>query len=439
MVVVELKEFVMAEIDKNRAEEQTQSEYYRKAVLELHQSPERLNELITVSKPTGWVALCIVVLLLSGCVIWSVLGRLPTNVAGPGILLSEGGRIYEVTAISDGALSNMAVRVGDRVEPDQLLAEITQADAEREIRGARAQLADRIADLARAISYRDEEAKLRGESITRQQQALDLRVRLGRQREETLRQRIQTTETLFRDRIVTQSEVLTLQQELAVVLQDASNANSEYARLEAEELQINNTAARRIREAEAAFDEAGRRVNTLEEALEYSSRILAPVAGEVKEMRALQGARMRSGQTVLTLESRGVGIEAVIFLSPSNGSRVKVGMPVRIAPSNAPREEYGTVTGHVVSISNFPLSFEAIQASVRNEGLARSFMERGPPYEAIVRLERDAATASGYRWTSGKGVSVVLASGTTLTADVTIEFRRPIEIVIPALRDLLKL
>jgi HlyD family secretion protein len=439
MVVVELKEFVMAEINKNRAEEQTQSEYYRKAVLELHQSPERLNELITVSKPTGWIALCIVVLLLSGCVIWSVLGRLPTNVAGPGILLSEGGRIYEVTAISDGALNNMAVRVGDRVEPDQLLAEITQADAEREIRGARAQLADRIADLARAISYRDEEAKLRGESITRQQQALDLRVRLGRQREETLRQRIQTTETLFRDRIVTQSEVLTLQQELAVVLQDASNANSEYARLEAEELQINNTAARRIREAEAAFDEAGRRVNTLEEALEYSSRILAPVAGEVKEMRALQGARMRSGQTVLTLESRGVGIEAVIFLSPSNGSRVKVGMPVRIAPSNAPREEYGTVTGHVVSISNFPLSFEAIQASVRNEGLARSFMERGPPYEAIVRLERDAATASGYRWTSGKGVSVVLASGTTLTADVTIEFRRPIEIVIPALRDLLKL
>jgi HlyD family secretion protein len=439
MVVVELKEFVMAEIDKNRAEEQTQSEYYRKAILELHQSPERLNELITVSKPTGWIALCIVVLLLSGCVIWSVLGRLPTNVAGPGILLSEGGRIYEVTAISDGALSNMAVRVGDRVEPDQLLAEITQADAEREIRGARAQLADRIADLARAISYRDEEAKLRGESITRQQQALDLRVRLGRQREETLRQRIQTTETLFRDRIVTQSEVLTLQQELAVVLQDASNANSEYARLEAEELQINNTAARRIREAEAALDEAGRRVNTLEEALEYTSRILAPVAGEVKEMRALQGARMRSGQTVLTLESRGVGIEAVIFLSPSNGSRVKVGMPVRIAPSNAPREEYGTVTGHVVSISNFPLSFEAIQASVRNEGLARSFMERGPPYEAIVRLERDTATASGYRWTSGKGVSVVLASGTTLTADVTIEFRRPIEIVIPALRDLLKL
>jgi HlyD family secretion protein len=93
----------------------------------------------------------------------------------------------------------------------------------------------------------------------------------------------------------------------------------------------------------------------------------------------------------------------------------------------------------VVSVSDFPMSFEAIQASVRNDSLARSFMERGPPYEAIVRLERDPATSSGYRWTSGKGVSVVLTSGTTLTADVTIEFRRPIEMVIPALRDLLNL
>ena len=136
-----------------------------------------------------------------------------------------------------------------------------------------------------------------------------------------------------------QSELLNLQQELALILQDISNVNSEYARLEAEELQINNTSARRIREAEAAMGEAGRRVNTLEEALEETSRLVAPVAGEVKEMRALQGARMRAGQSVLALESRGTGLEAVVFLPPSIGSRVKSGMPVRVATSNAPREQ----------------------------------------------------------------------------------------------------
>jgi len=439
MVVDKREEMVMSHGEKNSVEEQTSSQKYRKAVLQMHPSPERLNELITVSRPTGWLALSVVILLLSGIMAWSILGRLPTNVTGTGIMLSEGGRLYEITVLTDGALRNIAVRVGDRVEPGQLLAEVTQADAERELRGARIQLADRVTDLARAITYRDEEAALRRESITRQQEALELRVRLGRQREETIRQRIQTTEVLFRDRIITQSELLNLQQELALILQDISNVNSEYARLEAEELQINNTSARRIREAEAAMGEAGRRVNTLEEALEETSRLVAPVAGEVKEMRALQGARMRAGQSVLALESRGTGLEAVVFLPPSIGSRVKSGMPVRVATSNAPREQYGTVMAQVVSVSDFPMSFEAIQASVRNDSLARSFMERGPPYEAIVRLERDPATSSGYRWTSGKGVSVVLTSGTTLTADVTIEFRRPIEMVIPALRDLLNL
>lgn len=439
MVVDKREEMVMSDGEKNSGEEQTSLQKYRKAVLQMHPSPERLNELITVSRPTGWLALSVVILLLSGIMAWSILGRLPTNVTGTGIMLSEGGRLYEITVLTDGALRNIAVRVGDRVEPGQLLAEVTQADAERELRGARIQLADRVTDLARAITYRDEEAALRRESITRQQEALELRVRLGRQREETIRQRIQTTEVLFRDRIITQSELLNLQQELALILQDISNVNSEYARLEAEELQINNTSARRIREAEAAMGEAGRRVNTLEEALEETSRLVAPVAGEVKEMRALQGARMRAGQSVLALESRGTGLEAVVFLPPSIGSRVKSGMPVRVATSNAPREQYGTVMAQVVSVSDFPMSFEAIQASVRNDSLARSFMERGPPYEAIVRLERDPATSSGYRWTSGKGVSVVLTSGTTLTADVTIEFRRPIEMVIPALRDLLNL
>jgi HlyD family secretion protein len=439
MVVDKREEMVMSHGEKNSVEEQTSSQKYRKAVLQMHPSPERLNELITVSRPTGWLALSVVILLLSGIMAWSILGRLPTNVTGTGIMLSEGGRLYEITVLTDGALRNIAVRVGDRVEPGQLLAEVTQADAERELRGARIQLADRVTDLARAITYRDEEAALRRESITRQQEALELRVRLGRQREETIRQRIQTTEVLFRDRIITQSELLNLQQELALILQDISNVNSEYARLEAEELQINNTSARRIREAEAAMGEAGRRVNTLEEVLEETSRLVAPVAGEVKEMRALQGARMRAGQSVLALESRGTGLEAVVFLPPSIGSQVKSGMPVRVATSNAPREQYGTVMAQVVSVSDFPMSFEAIQASVRNDSLARSFMERGPPYEAIVRLERDPATSSGYRWTSGKGVSVVLTSGTTLTADVTIEFRRPIEMVIPALRDLLNL
>ena len=110
-----------------------------------------------------------------------------------------------------------------------------------------------------------------------------------------------------------------------------------------------------------------------------------------------------------------------------------------MAPANARREEFGTLIGEVASISDFPVSLEEIQAILNNHELARSFMSEGPPYQVIIRLERDAETSSGYRWTSSRGAGVTLGSGSTLQADVTVNFRRPITMVIPALRDLLNL
>lgn len=416
-----------------------QRETYRKAALQQLGSPERLNELIAVTRPTAWIAFVIVAVILVGVVVWSVVGRLPTHVPGNGILLAEDGRMLDVTTRAGGTLRVLNVRVGDQVQAGQVLAEIGQADAERELRGARETVAERTRDLERAGVLGVQEANARRESIARQREALDLRAQLGQQREQVLRQRLRQTEVLFRDRIVTQGEVLALQQELAAVLQEISNASSERARLGTEELELGRVAEQRVREAEVALSEARRRADALQEGLQEATRLLAPVSGQVTELRALQGALLRDGQTVLTVENRGTGLEAVTFVSASSGKRISPGMTVRVAPSTVRREEYGTLVGRVVSVSDFPVSFEAIRILVQNDELARSFMERGPPHKVVVTLERDAVTASGYRWTSSRGVGVVLSSGTTLNADITVELRRPIDMVIPALRDLLNL
>jgi HlyD family secretion protein len=114
-------------------------------------------------------------------------------------------------------------------------------------------------------------------------------------------------------------------------------------------------------------------------------------------------------------------------------------MTVRVAPSTVRREEHGTLIGRVISVSDFPVTFEAVRALVQNDDLARSFMEGGPPHQVVIALERDPSTASGYRWTSSRGVGVSLSSGTALNADITVELRRPIGMVIPALRDIFNL
>ena len=417
----------------------SQRESYRKAALQQLGSPERLNELIAVTRPTAWIAFVVVAVILAGVVVWSVVGRLPSHVPGHGMLLAEGGRILEVNVRGNGTLRALNVRVGEQVQAGQVLGEIGQADGERELRTARETVAERTRDLDRARVLGMQEATARRESIARQREALELRGQLGEQREQVLRQRLRQTEALFRERIVTQNEVLGLQQELATVLQERSNAISERARLGAEELELGRLAEQRVREAELALAEAGRRAAALEESLQEATRLIAPVSGQVTELRALQGAQMRDGQAVLTIENRGTGLEGVAFVGAASGKRITPGMAVRVAASTVRREEYGTLIGRVVSVSDFPVTLDAIRALVQNDDLARSFMERGPPYQVVIALERDAGTASGYRWTSSRGVGVSLSSGTTLNADITVELRRPIDMVIPALRDLLNL
>lgn len=416
-----------------------QRETYRKAALQQLGSPERLNELIAVTRPTAWLAFLVVASLLAGVVAWSVVGRLPSHVAANGILLAEGGRLIEVSARGSGILRSLNVRVGDQVQNGQVVGEIAQVSAERELREARETILERMRDLERASVVGLQEANARRESIARQREALNLRFQLGQQREQTLRQRLRQTEILFRDRIVPQNEVLALQQDLAAILQEISNAVSERARLGSEEIELGRMAEQRAREAELALVEARRRAEAIEEGLQVATRLLAPVSGQVTELRALQGALMRDGQAVLTVENRGTGLHAVTFVSASNGKRITPGMSVRVAPSTVRREEYGTLIGRVVSVSDFPVSFDAIRLLVQNDELARSFMDRGPPHKVVVSLEQDGGTASGYRWTSTRGVGVVLSSGTTLNADITVELRRPIDMVIPALRDLFKL
>jgi len=416
------------------------SEIYRKAALEHLGSPERLNEMISITKPTTWLALSVVGLILAGAVTWACIGRLPTHVAGNGLMLVEGGRIHGVNTAGAGVLRELSVRVGDVVEAGQVIGRLTQSDVERDVRLAREQIEERERDLERARTVSAQEAAARLESVTRQQATLELRITLGRQREDVLRQRVRLTENLFRDRIVTQNELLTLQQELSLTLQDISTAISERARIAADQVESSRISEQRVREAELMLNEVTRRLERLTGGLNETSLVIAPVSGEVKELRTVQGAVMREGQPVLTIESRGSGLEALVFIRSSrSGTAIRPGMSARVAPANARREEFGTLIGEVASISDFPVSLEAIRAMLNNDDLARSFMNEGPPYQLIIRLERDPGTSSGYRWTSSRGAGVILASGSTLQADIAVDFRRPIAMVIPALRDLLNL
>jgi multidrug efflux pump subunit AcrA (membrane-fusion protein) len=108
----------------------------RKAALDKLASPERLDVLVEVTSPMGWLALWTIGGVLAGAILWSVFGSITERVDGHGILLH--GALREVRASGDGTIESLTVSLRDRVEPGQVIATLAAQSPRHDIGQARA-------------------------------------------------------------------------------------------------------------------------------------------------------------------------------------------------------------------------------------------------------------------------------------------------------------
>src|SRR3546814_10691368 len=115
-----------------------------------------------------------------------------------------------------------------------------------------------------------------------------------------------------------------------------------------------------------------------------SSDITAPASGHVTEITVAEGGLIREGQSLLTFQTGGSGLELLLYIPPQHGKKVQAGTPVQIAPSTAKREEFGTLIGTVKSISAFPVTLDGMRAALQDRKSTRTFSREGPPFMARV-------------------------------------------------------
>jgi HlyD family secretion protein len=221
--------------------------------------------------------------------------------------------------------------------------------------------------------------------------------------------------------------------------QEVADARNQMAQLDLQLLDLSGQAEQRNADADRALGDARRRVEELEQRLARQREVRAPAAGRITEIRAPRGAAVRAGEAILTLEDGTDRLELVAFLPPQQGRRVRAGMPVRVSPGTARWEEFGAMLGEVTSVSEFPATREGMLSILRNGELVTSFSRQGAPYMARIALQPDAQSLSGYRWSSARGNSVRVASGTLATADVRVAEQAPITLVLPLLREITRI
>jgi HlyD family secretion protein len=156
----------------------------------------------------------------------------------------------------------------------------------------------------------------------------------------------------------------------------------------------------------------------------------------VVEVLVNPGRVVGVGDIVVTLEvaNRVNELEAVIYMPPNDGKKVRPGMEVKVSPSTVEVEVYGYIEGLVKHVSEYPASKAGMERVLGNTDLANAFSTGEPPIAVIVELLTDTATVSGYQWTSLEGPDDDIRSGTLCNAYITVETQRPISLLFPTIK-----
>ena len=203
------------------------------------------------------------------------------------------------------------------------------------------------------------------------------------------------------------------------------------AQNELELIEFENSREQQLDSLQDQVVQAESKVRELTATLSSEREILSPVDGLVSEIDVKPGTLVEAGATIAIIEQRSPLLELAAFFEIGKGKRLQPGMAVRVSPASVERDLYGSIVGRVVTISDLPETQAALLDLLGNPALVSQMMGAGAPIRATIALETDPATPSGLRWTSSRGPDLKITAGETASASVTIEEKRPLDLVIP--------
>ena len=378
-----------------------QEKLFRKSALDRLSSPEQLDLMVRITSPAGWVALTALIGLIVVAIMWGIFGNIPTKVTGSAMLIKTGG-VVEISARSNGLITDVSVRAGDMVKRGQKIARIAQPD-----------LLEQFNSLKARKTELQNKSQLSANLLKQKRDTLKFS-------NDVLRRRLDEQNGLLKDGLITRQSVLTTQQQLeenAVALKE----------LDLRKVDI-----------ELELAQIERNLELVKVRLKLSTDVISPYSGRVLEIKLDENSVVQAGSSILNMELAGDSIkdlEVVVFVSSLDGKKVKPGMDIFISPSTIKREDYGYMVGKVTAVSEFPSTSQGMMRILQNQQLVQQLSAGAAPIQINADLTPDAGAPSGYKWTSPGGPPVLIQSGTLGTANISVRSQRPISLVIPMLRE----
>jgi HlyD family secretion protein len=402
-----------------------QNALFRKAALDKLSSPERLDVLMTVTSPRGWVALWTIVALLGGLVVWSIWGSIPTRVEGDGMLI-RGGSLREIRATSGGVLIDLSIKNGSEVHNDLIVGKIGQSGSDEKVRAAE--------DAYRAALARNQsnQADDRAQIIRTQAQITALRADMDNTNADIAKAQaeLERLQEMLKQGLTTKARVDGADQRVSSLRNTLTAQRGQVNSFQAVIDSINQKGRSDV----AQVENLRRQWELARGQIASDAELRSTVDGRVVELKKAAGDTVRANEVVAVVEQSSTVFTPVVYVESSIGKKIQKGMEAQISPSTVKREEFGFLRAVVTDVGDYPVTPEKVVQVVGNSDLARELLGKSSKIEVRFELIADKATPSGYAWSSSAGPPFRIDSGTKLNAAVVVERRKPYSYVLPTIK-----
>jgi HlyD family secretion protein len=414
------------------------NEIFRKVSIERLSSPEQLDQLLKVNSSRSWAALLAILVLLGITVYWALKGSIATTAPGEGVIVRTGG-VLNVVSSGSGVVATLNVKVGDRINRNQAIAQVAQPALVERIRSTNEALEEARRQQATFSQIRSGSAKLQVEALDRQRQNARREIGVLEEQAKLASDQIPLEAELLAKGLITRPQTYATKQKVSELEGQIAGLNADLKRYDSEQFAIENQPVQADAESQLRVEGLERELRGLRQDLELAANVVSPYSGEVIELRVTPGAAITAGVPLLSIQPDLDQLDVLVYVPSVMVKQIHPGLEAQISPSTVRREEFGYLRGEVVSVADYPATSAALMRNFQNEPLVGSLTGSGPVTELHVQLQADKTTSSGYRWSSPLGPRMKLSSGTLVSAQIVTRRQRPIDLVIPSVKGLLGL
>lgn len=298
---------------------------FRKAALEhASSSPEQLNQLIRITSANVWIFAVVLYAVLIAIVLWGFFGSIAIRVEGQGILLAEKGGIYSaISPEGSGHVIAILVSHGDKVKKGQVLAHLERPNLIKEVKITQEYLKHLRNEYSKLALTAKEQIKQQQQHYANQTAVLKKTIQFDLVHLEKIKELLAIKQKAFKRGIHTRESVMATVNNYYSTKSQIEQLREKLIQNKISERNAIDQWEERLRNLDLKIKDEQHKLNNLQSKLQLSQNVYSPIDGIVSAIQKTRGDVVKAGDTVVSIASMGKGMDAIVYISPEDGKRVK--------------------------------------------------------------------------------------------------------------------